>query len=149
MPDRRVHVEHSVRMASLLGLGVPWEAHVLVQRLIDEPRRVPRLWWRSAAEKCPGLAERLLGFLESGLRARGVLAHDWRSRRGRELLYGLVECLYGEDARLLVDLHFALDALWEGRDLGDVDGRVRWYLERSGLLSAEPGAGASSGSACA
>jgi len=88
-------------------------------------------------EECPGPGGRLWAFLSSGLRARGVLAHDWRSRRGRELLYGLVECLYGRDARLLVDLHFALDMLWEeGRVVG-VDPRVVEFLVGEGLLAGE------------
>jgi len=49
-------------------------------------------------------------------------------------LYGLVECLYGEGARLLVDLHFALDMLWEEGRVEGVDPRVVEFLAGEGLV---------------
>ena len=108
----------------------------MVNRLIDEPRRVPGMLWERLRRECPRVYERLAWALEAGMRARGILAHDWRSPAGRRLLYQLVECLYGEDARLLVDLHLALDDLWEGRDPATrgYDPRVLHYLRRAGLL---------------
>ena len=124
-----------MRAARALGLRVPLEVHALLQRIIDEPGRVPRLFWERVARECPGVGG-LLGVWLQGFRVRGVGSHDWRSPRGRGVLYGLVECLWGPDARVLVDLHFALDDLWEGRDprLGGYDSRVISFLASRGLL---------------
>ena len=136
MPSGRVHHAHSLRMARLLGLRVPGEAHSMVNRIIDEPRRVPGMLWERLRARCPRLYMRLSWALEAGMRARGIMAHDWRSPAGRRLLYEIVECLYGGDARLLVDLHLALDDVWEGRDpaTGGYDPRVLHYLRLAGLL---------------
>ncbi len=136
MAPGRVHVAESERMAGRLGLSVPREAHVVVQRLIDQPWRVPKLLWRRLIEECPDIAGRLQPRVEAGLRIPGVASHDWRGRIGRQTLYRVVECLYGREARLLVDLHMALDDLWEGRDpeASGYDPRVLRYLRERRLL---------------
>ena len=121
MPDRKTHLYYAYRMIRELNLRVPQDAPSIIQSLIDYPRRLPEGFIREAYEKCPSP---LFDAWKAGMRIPGYGAHDWQRPKGRLLLKRLVECLYGPDAVLLVDLHFALDDVWEGRTPEGYDPRV-------------------------
>ena len=121
MPDRKTHLYYAYRLIRELNLKIPPEAPSIIQSLIDYPRSLPAGFIREAYGKCPSP---LFEAWRSGMKILGYGAHDWQRPKGRQLLRRLVECLYGPDAVLLVDLHFALDDLWEGKALEGYDARV-------------------------
>ncbi len=137
MPDRRIHITHAIKLIKLYNLDTTIEAASLIETLIDHPKRLPRLLKEKLYRECklPPIAEAA----RVGLRARGIMAHDWRSPLGRRVLERIVECLFGRDAILLVHLHHALDDLWEGRVPHGYDERVMLYVSSLVEQQAVPG----------
>jgi len=131
MPDRRTHIKYDILLVEKYKLNIAIEDIAVIETIIDHPKRLPN-GLKKMFQECdlhPSLNASLTGF-----HIKGVLRHDWNSRLGRELLYRLITCLYGEDARLIAELHFALDSIWENKPIGDIHPLVRSFLQESGLL---------------
>ncbi len=127
MPGRKTHIYYALRMITDLNLSVDREAVSIIQTLIDYPSKLPRVYLEKLREKC---SSQLLEAYYSGLRGKGYFVHDWRSEGGRDLLKEIVSCVFGNDAVLLVDLHFLLDDIWEGKQPRGYDHRVLHYASR-------------------
>ncbi len=131
MPDRRTHIKYDILLAEKYNLNVTIEGIALIETIIDHPNRLPN-GLKKLFQECdlhPSLSASLLGF-----HIKGVMSHDWSSRLGRELLYKLLSCLFGEDALLIAELHFALDSIWENKPIGNISPPVKSFLKEMGLL---------------
>ncbi|NOZ30424.1 MAG: hypothetical protein GXO68_00510 [Crenarchaeota archaeon] len=131
MPERRTHIKYDILLAEKYNLNVTIEDITLIETIIDHPNRLPNTL-KKVFQECnihPSLNASLAGF-----HIKGVMRHDWNSSLGRELLYKLLSCLFGEDALLIAELHFALDSIWENRPIGDISPLVKSFLEDMGLL---------------
>ena len=106
MPDRKTHLYYSYKIIRELGLNIDYEAASIIQTLIDYPRKLPKKLIEYINEKC---GNPLLEAWQIGMRIKGFGSHDWMSEKGRKYLKEIVRCLYGEEATILVDLHFELD----------------------------------------
>ena len=126
MPNRRIHLTSALRFIEAYNLNAKFEDVSIIETLIDHPGKLPALLRYSIYRKCGG--NPLLEAARSGFRIRGVMSHDWRSRAGRRTLEDIVECLFGADAVLLVQLHLALDDIWEGKIPRDYDDRVILFV---------------------
>jgi len=131
MPDRRTHIKYDILLAEKHNLDVTIEDITLIETIIDHPNRLPKAL-KKLFQECdphPSLSASLVGF-----HIKGVMRHDWSSRLGRELLFKLLSCLFGDDAILIAELHFALDSIWENKPIGDISPSVKSFLEEMGLL---------------
>ncbi len=124
MPNRRRHLELDLLFIAKYNMGLTIDDVVLIEALIDEPARYANIIINLIESKINNCNSKnlynLIESYKSGLKINGVFSHDWglnRARRGKStrILKKIVSCIFGDDARLIVDLHSSIDMVYAGR----------------------------------
>lgn len=131
LPDKRIHLYYDLLFARRYNLSLNVEEITQIEAIIDHPRSLAENYKKMLVECCSHPA---LEAAYAGLRVKGAMSHDWRSRLGRRLLYNILKCLFGEEAVLIAMLHFALDDLWERKPLDQHPEIIIRFLSDRGLL---------------
>ncbi len=115
MPDRDVHVYCAYKYLKMTGKTHLIDSVSQIETLIDHPERTKGMLRHFVRENCSNNSSwecQTAHALMSGMRVKGVMTHDWRSLRGRRLLYRIVDWFYGSESSDLVKLHYILDTAY-------------------------------------
>jgi len=134
LPDRVTHVSHALEFIKLYRLRVDPQVIFDIENIIDNPYTVKTRVIRSLHTCNDAMISKMIETVKLGLKYSNAFRHDWglnRARRGRIplLLKSIIECLYGSDAKLLVDLHSSLDMIVQ-RGFKPVD-YIEWARSNS------------------